>query len=83
MKQVLDVFFEVGVDSSGIGGEHLDPRVVEAPRERLALHQEFDLEAREQDLVERANDQLILTNGQNAHVSPCIRWSRKHRVCGA
>jgi hypothetical protein len=41
---------------------------VEATGEGPALDQEVNLEARQQDLVERPDDQFILTDGENAHV---------------
>src|SRR5437762_3745388 len=41
---------------------------METPGEGAAFDQKVDFEARQQDVVERADDQLILTDGQNAHV---------------
>ena len=64
-----DVGFEVGVDAPGVAGDDLDPGVVETPGERPAFDKEVNLEARQQDFVERSDDQLILTDGENAHVS--------------
>jgi hypothetical protein len=42
---------------------------MEAPGEGPALDKEVDLEARQQYVVERSDDELILTDGQNPHVS--------------
>ena len=47
----------------GIAGDDVDPRVVEAPRERPVLDDELDFEAGQQDLVEHPDDQLVLTDG--------------------
>jgi len=51
-----DIGFEVGVDSLGIAGNHLDPGVVEAPGEGPAFDKEVDLEARQKYFVERPDD---------------------------
>jgi hypothetical protein len=64
-----DVGFEVGVDPLGIAGNHLDPGVVETPGEGPAFDKKVDLEARQEHLVERSDDEFILTNGQNAQIS--------------
>ena len=42
---------------------------MEAAGEGTAFDEEFDLEARDQYFVERPDDEFILTDGQNAHVS--------------
>src|SRR5438105_11280404 len=41
---------------------------MEPSGEGTTFDQKVDFEARQQHVVERANDQLILTDGQNAHV---------------
>jgi hypothetical protein len=46
---------------------------VEPPGERTALDEEIDLEAREQDGIQRADQQFVLTDGQHAHVRPASR----------
>ena len=64
-----DVGFEVGVDPPRIGGGDFDPRVVQPARERPAFDEKVDLEARQEDFVEGPDDQLVLTDSQNSHVS--------------
>ena len=63
-----DVGFEVGVDAPRIAGGRFDPGVVEAPGERPAFDEEVDLEAGEQDGVQRSDDELVLADGEDAHV---------------
>jgi hypothetical protein len=41
---------------------------MEAAGEGPAFDKEVNLEARQQNFVERPDDQFILTDGQNAHV---------------
>ena len=64
-----DVRFQVGIDAARVGGAYADAGVVEAPGQGAAFHKEIHLEAREQHVVQRANDQLVLTDGEDAHVS--------------
>ena len=45
----------------------LQPAVVEPAGERLALDDELDFEAGQQDLVEHPDDQLGLTDGETPH----------------
>src|SRR4051794_20136038 len=49
-----DIELEVGIDAPRIACRHLDPRVVETAGERTALDKEIDIEARQQDVVERS-----------------------------
>ncbi len=64
-----DVGFEVGVDAAGVAGHDLDAGIVEAPGDRPAFHDEVHVEARQQDLVQGADDEFVLADGENAHVS--------------
>jgi hypothetical protein len=41
---------------------------MKTPGKGPAFDKEVDLEARQENFVERPDDQFILTNGQNAHV---------------
>ena len=58
-----DVGFEVGVDAPRVAGGDLDPGVVEAAGERPAFDEEVDLEAWEQDGIQRADEQFVLADG--------------------
>ena len=42
---------------------------METPGEGPAFDKEVDLEARQEHLVERSDDQFILTDSQNAHIN--------------
>ena len=57
-----DVGFEPGVGAARVAAGHGDAGVVEPPRQRPVLDDEFDLEAGQQDLVEHPDDQFVLTD---------------------
>ena len=58
------------------------PGVVETPGERPAFDEEVDLEAGQQHVVERADDEFVLTDGNDAHVRPILtRADRLGRGC--
>ena len=63
-----DVGLEVGVDPPRIADGDLDPGVVETARQGPAFDEEIHLEARQQYVVQGANEELVLTDGKNAHV---------------
>ena len=58
-----EVGLEVGVGAPRVAGDHVDAGVVQPPRGRLALDDELDVEAGQQDLVEHPDDQLVLADG--------------------
>ena len=58
-----DVGFEVGVDPPRIAGDDLNAGVVQPPGERAAIDEEIDLEAGEQDGIQRADEQFVLADG--------------------
>ncbi len=62
-----EVGLDEGVGAPRIAGGGLDAGVVETPRQRAALDDEFDLEAGQQDFVEHPDDQLVLTDGETPH----------------
>ena len=63
-----DVGFEVGVDPARVTGGGVDAGFVQAPGDRPALDEKIDLEAGQQDVVERPYDQFVLTYCVDAHV---------------
>jgi len=46
----------------------MNARVVQPAAGGLALDDELDLEARQQDFVEHPNDEFVLTDCQTAHL---------------
>ena len=62
-----EVGFDIGVRPAEIAGGHVQPAVVEAAGKRLALDQELDFEAGQQDLIEHPDGQLRLTDGETPH----------------
>ena len=58
-----DIGFEVGVDPPRIAGDDLNAGVVQPPGERAAIDEEIDLEAGEQDGIQRADEQFVLADG--------------------
>jgi hypothetical protein len=62
-----DVGFQVGIGPAGVAAQHVQMSVVELAGERLALDQEFDLEAGHQCFIEHPEEQLGLTNGDAPH----------------
>ena len=62
-----EVGADVGIHAAGIGHRHRDAVVHQAPSHRAALDEELDLEGARQHPVERADDELVLTDGERAH----------------
>ena len=71
-----EIGFEVGVGAARVGRGDVHARFVEAAGEGLALDEELDLEAGQQDFVQHPDDQLGLTDGQAPHR---IDQSRRRR----
>jgi hypothetical protein len=63
------VGLDEGVHPPGVGRRHAGAGVVEAARERLALDDELDLDARAEHRVQQAADEFGLADGQAPH-----RW---------
>ena len=68
-----------------VAGGDVQPAVVEAAGERLALDQELDFEAGQQDLVEHPDDQLGLTDGETPHAvsRACPRRHPRHTLANS
>jgi hypothetical protein len=65
-----EIGFDEGVGAPRIAYGDGDAGVMQAPGERLALDDEFDLEAGQQDFVEHPDDQFVLTDGETPHRVP-------------
>src|SRR5690606_29927154 len=59
-----------GVLPPQIGCGDLDARLAQPARERRAVHEELDFEARQEDLVEDLDDELVLADGDTPHRRP-------------
>ena len=69
-----EVGLEVGIGALEVAAGDVQTAVVQATRERLALDQELDFEAGQQDLVEHPDGQLRLADGETPHsvFVPCL-----------
>ena len=63
-----DIGLEIGVDPARIADFYVETRVVQPSCERPAFDKEVQLEAGPQHVVERANDEFVLTDANDAHV---------------
>ena len=62
-----DVGLEVGIGAPRVAGEDVDPGVMEPSGDRLALDEEFDLEAGRQGFIKHPDDQFGLADGETPH----------------
>ena len=62
-----DVGFEIGVGAARVAGDDVQAGVMQPAGERLALDEELDFEAGQQDFVEHPDDQLGLADGETPH----------------
>ena len=62
-----EVGLDIRVHPAEDAGGHAQPAVVETTRNGLALDQELDFEAGQQDLIEHPDGQLRLTDGETPH----------------
>ena len=63
-----DVGLDVGLGLLDVAGDHRHAGIVQAPGQRTAFHQEVDVEAGGQDLLQEPDNQLSVTDGQASHV---------------
>ena len=63
-----EVGLDVGIGPAQVSSRDVEPVLVEAAGERLALDEKFDFEAGQQDLVEHPDGQLRLADGETPHV---------------
>ena len=70
MKQVLGEMSALRYVSMRRGSPTVigRPGVVQSSRERTAFEKEFDVEIWLQDVIESSDDELVLTDGNDAHV---------------
>ena len=62
-----EIGLEVGIGAVEVAARDVQAAVVQAARERLALDEELDFEAGQQDLVEHPDGQLGLADGEAPH----------------
>jgi hypothetical protein len=58
-----EVGLQEGIRPLRVAGDDVDARIVQPARERALFHDELDLEARQQNLVEHPDDEFVLTDG--------------------
>ncbi len=81
MKQVLGERSALRYVSmpAGIAGGDVDPGVVETARERSAFDQKVYVEARDQHIVQGADQELILADRENSHYRHPSRCASRGR----